>query len=361
MIDDNKYLVCVRCMTYNQVQYIEDTLNGFCMQRTQFPFVCVIVDDASTDGEQKVIKKYLQDNFDITDNKSLKYEDTDDYIMTFVQHKTNKYCNFAVFYLKYNHWGKKAKFPYYEKLFNKSKYIAICEGDDYWVDPLKLQRQVDFMEEHADYALCYTKSRRRYKNKIFGTWGDEAFTFESLLSGSIIPTLTRLERRTSYDTYIDEVKPNEHHWLMGDYANVLFYSLKSKIGYIDGYSAIYRVQEESSSHSKDIKKMLRFYDSADDIRYFIINEYIKDARYKEILCRIVKHNEVIYKLNLYTQRYLIREAFHLYKVEYDYLSEAERIKYWLQTFSEIISPIFIYIFNFKRSIKQLVKRIYISI
>lgn len=61
------YKVSVRCMTYNQSQYIQDTLNGFCMQQTNFPYVCTIVDDASTDGEQDIIKGYFENNFDIND------------------------------------------------------------------------------------------------------------------------------------------------------------------------------------------------------------------------------------------------------------------------------------------------------
>ena len=59
-----KFKVCVRCSTFNQAKYIEDTMNGFVMQQTDFPFVCCIVDDASTDGEQDVIKKYMDMHFD---------------------------------------------------------------------------------------------------------------------------------------------------------------------------------------------------------------------------------------------------------------------------------------------------------
>lgn len=61
------FTVCVRCMTYNQSKYIEDAMNGFTIQQTDFPFVCCIVDDASTNGEQLVIKNYLKKYFDFTD------------------------------------------------------------------------------------------------------------------------------------------------------------------------------------------------------------------------------------------------------------------------------------------------------
>ena len=65
-MDEHKYMVRVSCMTYNHASYIEDAMNGFCMQETSFPFVCTIVDDASTDGEQDVIQKYLNEHFVLT-------------------------------------------------------------------------------------------------------------------------------------------------------------------------------------------------------------------------------------------------------------------------------------------------------
>ena len=58
------YLVQVKCFTYNHVSYIEDAMNGFCMQQTDFPFACIVVDDSSTDGEQDVISRYLEKHFD---------------------------------------------------------------------------------------------------------------------------------------------------------------------------------------------------------------------------------------------------------------------------------------------------------
>ena len=67
MEEKYKYLVCVHCMTYNHASYITDALNGFTMQQTTFPFVCTIVDDASTDGEQEAIRNYLEASFDLDD------------------------------------------------------------------------------------------------------------------------------------------------------------------------------------------------------------------------------------------------------------------------------------------------------
>ena len=93
---NNRYQVFVKCLTYNQASFIENTMNGFCMQETTFPFVCAIVDDASTDGEQGVIKKYLQEHFEMDDKTVVRNEETEDYCLTFAQHRKNKNCYFAV-------------------------------------------------------------------------------------------------------------------------------------------------------------------------------------------------------------------------------------------------------------------------
>lgn len=144
------FWVIVKCLTFNHHAYIEDAMNGFCMQKTDFPYLCVILDDCSTDGEQEVIKNYIAKHFNsITD------EETADYVFNLCQHKTNENCYFAVFYLKYNHWtAKKDKNSYFAKWQNKCKYIALCEGDDYWIVPTKLQLQADFLGKNKDYVLC---------------------------------------------------------------------------------------------------------------------------------------------------------------------------------------------------------------
>lgn len=152
---ENKYKVYVCCNTYNHAAYITDALNGFVMQETNFPFVVCVIDDASTDGEQAVIRQYVNKNFD-TDNPDVAYQRETDYAeITFTQHKTNKNCFLVVHYLKYNHYQHNISMrSYLDEWRNDSEYIALCEGDDYWTDPLKLQKQVDFLDINPDYVLC---------------------------------------------------------------------------------------------------------------------------------------------------------------------------------------------------------------
>lgn len=154
MTEDFKYKVVVHCLTYNHALYIEDALNGFTIQQTNFPFVAVIIDDASTDNEPEVIKKYLHAQFDMQ-NAEL-WETGDGY---FIQawHKKNLNCAFVVILLKYNFWQlKKSKDYLIDSWRHNNQYVAICEGDDYWTDPHKLQRQVNFMDSNPDYVAIAT-------------------------------------------------------------------------------------------------------------------------------------------------------------------------------------------------------------
>jgi hypothetical protein len=115
------------------------------------------MDDASTDGEQDVLNKYFFDNFDTADSSVYRNEDNVDYHLLFARHKTNKNCYFAVLNLKYNHYGKKNITPYISEWIDNSKYIALCEGDDYWVQSEKLQKQVNILEQRPEITYICTR------------------------------------------------------------------------------------------------------------------------------------------------------------------------------------------------------------
>lgn len=164
--------VCILCLTFNHSHYIEDTLNGFVIQKTDFPFVAVILDDASTDNNQGVITDYLNNLFDTKDSSVAFREETEYGTVLFARHKTNENCFFAVVLLYENHYSqKKSKWPYYRQWSEGSKYIAICEGDDYWTDSRKLQMQADFLETHPDYSLCCHRFKIYHENT--DSWSDD--------------------------------------------------------------------------------------------------------------------------------------------------------------------------------------------
>lgn len=246
MNEQEKYdwVVYVSCMTYNQALYIEDAMNGFTMQETNFPFVCAIIDDASTDGEQEVIRNYLNEHFDL-DNKVAQQEETDDYIFNFARHKTNLNCHFAVFYLKYNHYRKKAKGPYIARWRDKAKYIAICEGDDYWIDNHKLQRQVDFLDSNPDYMMHFHNAIVRFDNhllpdKIMSNFSSGDFDTRLIFEKWQLPYASILFRKEITDSpiYRDLIK-------IRGYGVTLFIAA-SRLGKVYGLSeclSVYRKNE----------------------------------------------------------------------------------------------------------------------
>lgn len=159
MTKDKKYKVCTRCMTYNQASYIEETMKGFCEQKTSFPVVYAIVDDASTDAAPMIITDYLNANFNLHEQDSINQKETDDFILFFARHIDNVNCYFLVLLLKNNHYQiQKPKDPYISEWLNNSLYVATCEGDDFWTDPLKLEKQVTYLENHPACSACATNS-----------------------------------------------------------------------------------------------------------------------------------------------------------------------------------------------------------
>lgn len=185
-----KYMVVTRCFTFNHASYIVDAMNGFTMQETTFPVITLIVDDASTDGEPEVIKQYLTDHF----QTPYRIEENEDYNLICTNHNTNPNCTFVVFLLKYNHHSiKKPKMPYLSEWRDNAKYIAICEGDDYWIDSSKLQKQVDFLENHPDYSMCFHNAIEHWENKLkkdslFSQIKDKDYSGIDIFSHWIVPT-----------------------------------------------------------------------------------------------------------------------------------------------------------------------------
>lgn len=280
-----KIKVVVRCFTFNQSKYIKETMNGFTMQQTEFPFVCCIVDDSSTDGEQEVIKDYLKDNFNLSDTAVAYQKDTDYAHVLYAQHKMNQNCFFAVLLLKENHYSKdKSKLGYLKEWTEGVPYVALCEGDDFWIAPNKLQMQVDFLDNNIEFGLTYTQACVCNKNNeiddshIIGTAGCNSFN--EMIEYNPIPTLTTVFRNSIYSKYLNSIDINPQ-WKMGDYPIWLFFSLKSKIHFFEKVTSAYRYLPESASHSRSLKKRLLFIKGL----YLVRKDLIYYANRKELLKR----------------------------------------------------------------------------
>lgn len=249
---DSNFKVCVRCFTFNQSKYIIETMNGFCNQQTNFPFICCVVDDASTDGEQEVITDYLNEYFDMH-NSSVAYKKETDYAHIFYsQHKENKNCYFVVLFLKENHYKKKSKLPYIEKWRRNCKYEAICEGDDFWCTNTKLQSEVNYLDNDAEIGLVYTNFHYidEIGNKIdapnvepyisLPKYIREGYIWHYLLNGECgVLTCTILFRH--------RLLQDERIFI--DQSIFLTIARQSKFAYIDEKSSCYRILPNSAMRS----------------------------------------------------------------------------------------------------------------
>lgn len=255
-MESNRLIVSIWCLCYNHEQYIRDCLNGFIMQKTSFPFEAIVHDDASTDHSADIIREYAE-----------KYPN----IIKPIYEKENQYS--------------KADGSL-DRILQKScvgKYIAICEGDDYWTDPYKLQKQVDFLEQNVDYGLCYTNVQRiiAKTNKLEEIWGGPSETFEELLMCNSIPAMSAVYRRNLLLDYYRNVKPNIT-WRMGDYPIWLYIASKTKIKYLPFVSGCYRILDNSASHSTNFIKQMEFRRSANEVSLFFMNSNHISTRKKYI-------------------------------------------------------------------------------
>jgi len=144
---NNNVVVSIDTLSYNHAKYISQCLDGLLKQRTNFAFEILVCDDASTDDTAKLIHEYEE-----------------------------KYPNIVVpLYQIENKYSKGIKMSAtYQFPCAKGKYIAICEGDDYWIDENKLQMQVAFLETNPEYGICYTKVKQyieKDKKIIRGDFG----------------------------------------------------------------------------------------------------------------------------------------------------------------------------------------------
>lgn len=272
-------------MTYNHSLYIIDAMNGFVMQQTNFPFVCTIVDDASTDGEPEVIKRYLKDNLDWEDT-SVAYEDKREYGQVFfARHKTNRNCFFAVVLLKENQFSQnKSKAPFFEE-WADTKYVAICEGDDYWTDSLKLQKQVDYLEANPDCTLTVHAANWLSEGRIFPYGCQEPspkdYSTEELIlcGGYFFATASFVFRR--------ELLLNLPEWRrkarVGDYPLQIQAGLLGRVHYLPDIMCVYRYMHEGSWSHDRLRKEKKMSSHKNMIEWMTLLDEATGHRYQHAI------------------------------------------------------------------------------
>ena len=214
------YKVVIKCFTYNQERFIEDTLKGFVKQKANFPFCVLVVDDCSTDGTASIIRRYEEEYPDIIKG----------------------------IYLQENYYSqKKKKYPLLEPWFKRSEYVAFCEGDDYWTDDLKLQKQVDILDADKNVGFTYSAFSVVNENnqELNLAWCEERMQrshsgdlFASLMHHNYILTLTVCLRSDIYRKSVDYCQKSK---VSIDYFQYLLFAGFSEGAYIPEKMGAYRI------------------------------------------------------------------------------------------------------------------------
>lgn len=213
-------LVSILCEVYNHETFLRDCLDGFLKQETNFDFEVLIHDDASTDKSAQIIQEY-----------------TDNYPNLFkpIIQKENQYS-------KGRSIWKTFQFPRV-----RGKYIAHCEGDDYWTDPVKLQKQIDFLESHPDYSMCFHNATVHYENQskpdhAFVKLETREYQVEENVVNWIVPTASIVYRKDVLDSkWYREVMASSK-FLVGDNPLVRSCGMVGKLYAFSDIMSVYRKQ-----------------------------------------------------------------------------------------------------------------------
>ncbi len=263
--------VSVFCMVYNHEQFIRSALDGFVNQKTDFDYEVFVHDDASTDNSRAIIQEYAD-----------RYPE----IIKPVFQTENQYSKGVLILEEY------------VRPVATGEYIAKCEGDDYWTDPMKLQMQVDFLDAHPEYSACVHNTMAKNVSDgseyvMFSHTKDEDITFDDVIErGGGAYHLSSI----MYRAECEENKPSFYYAAKGynDYPFAIQLALCGKIRFINKTMSVYRVGNVRSwsgrnlqqaqkriEHYKNIIEMLREVDRCTNgEKSEIINRTITTHEYR---------------------------------------------------------------------------------
>lgn len=299
-------LVSISCIAYNQEKYIAQAIEGFLLQRTNFKYEILIHDDASTDRTADIIREYEH-----------KFPD----IIKPVYQTVNQYSQGIKVGTKYN-------LPRAQ-----GKYIAFCEGDDYWIDPLKLQKQVDYMEKHPECSMCFhavqvVKNDRRPTGRIIKPYvEDRIVPIEDLIVGggaflsmnSIVYPRRCMENPP--DFYLQAP--------VGDAPLTLYLASQGTVCYFKDVMSAYRtgvagswISRVSSSRAKEVEVRTRIIDMTNEFNKFTEYRYADSIKLRqnenELLLLLAEGNVNLLKEDKYRKFY---EQLGIYVIAMIYLKK----------------------------------------
>jgi glycosyltransferase involved in cell wall biosynthesis len=225
-------------ITYNHGAYLADAINGVLAQNGNFEVELIIADDCSLDNTQRMVESF-------SDNKNYNW-------IKYIRHSSNK--------------GMMANFIWALQQAS-GNYIALCEGDDYWTDVYKLQRQVDFLENNSDYSGVFHNVEERwvesgncnlYNGSRFFT-EPQKITTTNVLGFNIVPTCSLVFRKSAFDKYYNLLKWSELDY--GDWPLVVCIIKSGPLFFIPYVSAVRRMNRSSiwgmQNHKENITKTIR--------------------------------------------------------------------------------------------------------
>ncbi len=226
---DSMYKLTLLSLTYNHEKFIEQTLESFLMQKTNFSFKILIADDASTDNTPALLKRFAE-----------KYPDKIELVLRDKNMGPAK--NWLDMLMRVN-----------------TEYLIYCDGDDFFTDPDKLQKQVDFLDKHPDFTICFhpvvvvdeENPDRQYMHPTQSFLAKSpSFTLEELLKHNFIQTNSCVYRwRFNEDEKVENVYPTD--MVPGDYFMHLLHAEKGKIGFIGEIMSAYRKHSQSMWHGAE--------------------------------------------------------------------------------------------------------------
>ncbi len=272
----NNIFVSICCSTFNHEKFIACALDGFLMQKTEFAVEILINDDCSEDKTSEILKNYEK-----------RYPGL-----------------FNITYQSENQFSKGIK-PFSQMLFPKArgKYIALCEGDDFWTDPLKLQKQVDFLEMNKDYSMCFHRCKivdengSELESIVFNHLEEKDFSGEDILKKWSVPTASVLFRSEFVDQIKDRGTKNGYYY--GDTPMFLTLLDNGKAHCFQECMSAYRVHKGGISRDESPKKFIRWFND-----YKIIKSDF-GGKYHIVAAKNISNIAFGASLNLAKQGYLL--------------------------------------------------------